>query len=512
MSLAPARTGGSLLTKDAPRIAIRVVLQPDGIRPRDLVFLLLLTLAGILIHGYRVGVEDQAIYLPSIKKNLDPDLFPSDSQFFLSQTKWSVFDELVALSARVLPVPLNAVIFLWHIGGVFLLLLACLRLMRLCFDSAAAQWAGVALVVSLLTLPIAGTLALMVDQYLHPRVLATAAAVFALVGILEGSPWSLVWLAFGAAIHPQVTFFAACHLLFLWWRKPIPASIALSAGPMLPPTEVSINAWKEVMLTRRHHFPLQWTWYEWLGAYGPVVILFWFWRLARKTGNDLAAHISSRLVISCSMGIAGAVMMNVVPALNRFMPAQPMRQLHLVYLLMILLAGGFLGEMFLHSFTRRRAWRWAVVFVPLCAILFAGQQQLFAGSRHLELPGLRPRNEWLAAFEWIRLNTPKDALFALDPRYMEQPGEDFHGFRALAERSMLADYTKDRGVAAIFPSLAEEWKRQVDARAGWKNFDRQDFRNLRSEFGVTWTVLPAANATGLACPYANPTVKVCKVD
>ena len=47
-------------------------------------------------------------------------------------------------------------------------------------------------------------------------------------------------------------------------------------------------------------------------------------------------------------------------------------------------------------------------------------------------------NPWLQAFAWIRQNTPTDAYFALDPEYMAAPGEDYHSFRALAERSQLA--------------------------------------------------------------------------
>jgi len=43
----------------------------------------------------------------------------------------------------------------------------------------------------------------------------------------------------------------------------------------------------------------------------------------------------------------------------------------------------------------------------------------------------------------IRLQTPRDAVFALDPNYMLIAGEDQHGFRAIAERSALADALKD---------------------------------------------------------------------
>jgi len=49
---------------------------------------------------------------------------------------------------------------------------------------------------------------------------------------------------------------------------------------------------------------------------------------------------------------------------------------------------------------------------------------------------------------------------------MELPGEDLHGFRALAERSVLADEVKDagNGSTSAGPSRragCEKWKRNV---------------------------------------------------
>ena len=59
----------------------------------------------------------------------------------------------------------------------------------------------------------------------------------------------------------------------------------------------------------------------------------------------------------------------------------------------------------------------------------------------------------MQAFKWVRRNTPEDAYFALGPRYMARPGEDQRGFRAIAQRSALADAVKDSGAASMFPAL-----------------------------------------------------------
>ena len=143
-----------------------------------------------------------------------------------------------------------------------------------------------------------------------------------------------------------------------------------------------------------------------------------------------------------------------------------MRYLQLVYLLMFLVAGGLIGEYVLG----KRVYRWLLLFVPLGLGMFYVQTQMYPSTAHLELPGIAPSNNWVAAFDWVKGNTPTGSLFALDPYYMELPGEDYHGFRALAERSALADIVKDAGMAARVPRLAPRWLREVDATRGWRNF------------------------------------------
>jgi len=116
------------------------------------------------------------------------------------------------------------------------------------------------------------------------------------------------------------------------------------------------------------------------------------------------------------------------------------------------------------------------------------------------------------AFLWIERNTPQDSLFALDPYYMQRPGEDAHSFRAWAERSVLADYAKDASVATQVPRLASRWQEQVRAQSGWKQFQKADFENLRARYGVTWVVVERPGVPGLQCPYQNDVVMVCQLE
>ena len=143
--------------------------------------------------------------------------------------------------------------------------------------------------------------------------------------------------------------------------------------------------------------------------------------------------------------------------------------------------------------------------------MYTAQRQLFAASVHVELPWAAPRNPWAEAFDWIRANTPRDALFALNPDHMSLPGEDENGFRARAQRSMLADAVKDKGAASMFPPLSPSWWEQMQDQRNWRQFQTSDFERLRQKYGVTWVVVEMPGPAGLECPYQNATVRVCRI-
>ena len=105
-----------------------------------------------------------------------------------------------------------------------------------------------------------------------------------------------------------------------------------------------------------------------------------------------------------------------------------------------------------------------------------------------------------------------NAYFALNPDHMKLETEDQHGFRALAERSMLADNVKDSGAVTMFPALAETWREQVQSQSGWNHFQRTDFERLKQTYGVNWVVLEKPSNLGFACPYENAQLMVCRLD
>jgi hypothetical protein len=493
-------------------------------------FLIILcfTLLGFAVMGYHAGLEDDGIYLAALKADLNPALYPHNSDFFRLQTQASIFDSAMAGFVRVTRIPVAWSELLWQLICIFLILRACHSIARRLFNAAQAQWSAVAMVAAMLTLPVAGTALFLVDQHLHPRTVATALILLAAAKILDGRTWpAVILLALAGLMHPLMAAMGISFCVFLalalnervnTWveslrpgeRKREPARVGSAfavAGPLGWAFAAGSPGWREALEAHSYYFIYMWTWYEWLGAIAPLVLFGVLWLWARRRGERLLARFA--LAVFAYGVFQQTVALVMVPPLGwmRLTPLQPMRYLHLVYFALALAGGGLLGEFLL----KKSAWRWVVYMAVLNTGMLYCQEVQFPASRHLELPNLTPRNDWIEAFDWIRRNTPEDAYFALDPHYLDEPGEDYHGFRALAERSSLADAVKDAAVVTQIPTLGGVWLNQVKAQQGWSDFRIDDFERLKQQFGVDWVVVSDPAPAGLNCGWHNRTLAVCQI-
>jgi hypothetical protein len=486
------------------------------LRKRNIFLVLAFSIFGFAVMGYHPGIEDDGVYLSAVKSDLNPALYPHDSEFFRVQLQATLFDKWVADFIHLTHIPVAATELLWQFASIVLMILGCWGIARSLFPEARAQWAGVALVAAMFTLPVSGTALYLVDQHLHPRNLATALILLAVSRIMVGQHLqSVPLLLLSFVLHPIMAAFGISFCFFLTialldpvhvWLRSLRSSLA-AAVPLGWIFESPTPIWRQALQTRRYLFLYQWTWYEWLGALAPLFLFWLLWRIARRHGETHLARFALAVFAYGVFQQAVAMIMLGSPSLIRLTPLQPMRFLQLIYCFMALLAGCLLGKFLLKA----SVWRWAVFLLVINAGMFAAQRALFPSSEHLELPGMRLSNPWLQAFAWIRINTPTDAYFALDPRYLEAPGEDSHSFRALAERSQLADAIKDTAMVTQVPELGPTWEHQVAAQAGWNNFKLADYERLKSEFGVNWVLVNYPQPAGLPCSWHNSTLSVCRV-
>jgi hypothetical protein len=468
------------------------------------------------VMGYHPGTEDDGVYLTAVKSDLNTTLYPHDSDFFRIQLQATLFDRWIADFVRITHVPLPATELLFQFASIFVILAACWSIARMLFKDERAQWAGVALVAAMLTLPVSGAAIYLADQHLHPRNMATALVLLAVSRILRNKLWQAVPLLFVSfVLHPIMALLGISFCFFLTmallepvyaWLRSLRGSFA-SAVPLGWIFEAPTASWHRALENRRYMFLYRWTWYEWLGAIGPLVLFWLLWRLALRRGEPKLARFALAVFAYGMVHQVASMIVLGSPALVRLTPMQPMRYLQLVYVFMVLIGGCFIGKYFLKA----SALRWAAFLMVGCFGMFAAQRVLFAASSHLELPGVRTTNPWLEAFAWIRVNTPVDAYFAIDPNYLAAPGEDYHSFRALAERSQLADAIKDTSVVTQVPELGPRWEEQTNATAGWMQFKLADFKRLKSTFGADWALVSYPATAGLDCKWHNARLAVCQI-
>jgi hypothetical protein len=475
-----------------------------------------LTAAAVLIHGYHLGTDDAGIWVPAIKQAADPSLYPFGGEFFQAHAHMSLFPALLGWCARLTHLPADLVIFGCYVVGIFLLLGASWQLLAACFKSERARWGGVALLAALLSVPVAGTAIPIMDPYVTSRTLSTPFALLAIAAYLSGRPRrAAIWLVACGLMHPQMAAYAAVLLGMMEWRRlrsaasaaaPVFGLLAIGWLPFLWNFQPARGAAREALHSRTYFFVTQWAWYEWLGVAVPLILLWWLARMPLRSGRPALPKLLPALVPFGLLFTAGGLLLAASPRLENYTRLQPMRAFQLVYIAMFLVLGALAGEYVL----QKRYWLWAALFLPLAAGMAFAAQGTFPNSPHVEWPGAAPQGAWCTMFRWVRDHTPKDAVFALDPDYLRSPGEDMQGFRALAERSALADRVKDSGAVSLFPQLASDWAGEVHAETGWAHFSTANFEALAQQYPVTWIVTRTPPA-GMSCPYRTASLDVCRI-
>jgi hypothetical protein len=540
----------------------------EAARRKERAFALLLvsglTLFALAVNGYHPYAEDGGLYMAGAKRLLDPALYPYGTGFVLEPTRYSLFARAVAGLVRATHVGLPVVLLGLDVASVWVTLFAAWMLATRCWEGSAARAGAVTLLACWLGLPVAGTALLMMDPYVTARSFSTPCMVLALAGALDMTAGEgarrrgmVLWggsIALAVAMHPLMAAYALGASLMLmclraqstrvrvWGTAGLCVAALGLAGVLCAVARPESADYARVALTRSYWFLAEWRWYEVVGLVAPLGILGWYgWWISvlRPTHRDetamdgapgplrLDTHISearcgapqlvdgeeARQTLARMAVAAGATAVLVAMMFARAGGAthlvarmQPLRVFQIVYLVMALLLGAWIGERVL----RRKAWRWVIALALLGGTMFAASRAAYPDSRHVEAPWAEAQNPWVRAFLWIRANTPKDALFALDADYINAAGEDAQCFRAIAERSALADYSKDGGEASIAPALTEEWVREQAAQRGLSALGAQQLSGLRS-LGVSWVVLDTGVATGFECPYRNEAVEVCQL-
>ena len=479
--------------------------------------IVLLTLISLFVLGYHPFTDDAAIYVAGVEKTVHPALFTQHTEYILPHLQHSLFSFATGWLIRLAHLPLLPSLFAAYVLSLWLTTLGSWRLSCRLFARTESRWAATTLLAVTLALPVAGTALTFVDPYLTARSFSTPVILFAIVAALDRKPLrTLLLILFAILLHPLMGVYGAVYLAVLWlvrdrqWKLLAAITMIIFAAT-LAATHTSLLRYSSpgyaaATLSRSYFFLSRWKWYEIFGLF-PSLAAAWVGclrcrpALLQNCGDVCAASLYTGL---CAVLFSIAFVHPSGPLLLASL--QPLRVFHLLYWLFFLMLGGMLAKLLQH-----RAWAWILCFGTIAALMFTVQMSTYPSLAHLELPWVAPQNPWEQAFAWIRTNTPSGALFALDPHYQSLPQEDTVGFRAAAERSALPDWSKDGGIAAIYPQIADRWLIDARAQTGWQTWDDAQRMKILAPYHVDWVVLSATQPTSLSCPYQNSLVRVCQL-
>jgi hypothetical protein len=298
------------------------------------------------------------------------------------------------------------------------------------------------------------------------------------------------------------------------------AFLALAAAAILQARAPAESAAVILAAESRYYWFLsQWRWYEIFGLVGPLLVL-----LALRRHNRFGLGANGIMLCDAAM-LYGCFATALALAFGQehfhahiVARLQPLRAFLAIYLIMFLLLGASMQQILERASLRsslRRYTRYAMLPILLASgfVMFLTQRHEFPASPHIELPWRMQQspNPWVRAFLWCRDNTPQSALFALDAHYITSPGEDAQTFRAIAQRSVVPDFSKDGGEAAITPRLADEWAAGFTAQLKLDSQPASQLRKRLAPYGVDWVILRSGSPAALSCPYDNNLLKVCKL-
>ena len=369
------------------------------------------------------------------------------------------------------------------------------RIAQRLFPEPRAQWAGVALLAAMFTLPVAGTALNIADQHLHPRNLATA--LILLRGRSHPRPQKpgrqSCSLIAALLMHPIMAAFGISFCFFLALLKELgvirlrgsrastrqrvlassrlPFRSAGSSSLPRPPGAAPSN-------TRTYYFLYQWTWYEWLGAIGPLVLSGCCGATPLQRGES-ACWRASRSALS-SIGVFQQAVRHG-PARSRrrssgITPLQPMRYLHLVYVFLVLIAGCLLGA----TFWRRAVGAGSCFLSRSMAACLLSQRLLFPPPNTSNCPGAASRKSMAPG---VCLDPPEHARRTPTSRSIpitwRRPGRTTTAFALWPNAASLPTPSKTRPSSPRFPNLAPAGPNRSMPRQVGVNFQLADFERLK---------------------------------
>ena len=496
-----------------------MAVREDAARPwtlaiRALAALVFIVLATLNSAGYRFGVGDQAFYLPAIQRHLEPESFPRDRILIDDQDRFNVFPRVAAALVRVVGIPQPALFLGLYVSA---LLLLCWAARALAAQLGLSPWGQIA-VLAALTLKhrVGMTGANTLEGYGHPRMLAFAVGLAAVVWVLRGRPLAALALVAAAfVVHPTtalwcgawagVALVAADARLRPWLLAAgggavIVAAWAMAWGPLSAQLVRMDEAWLGVLEGKDYLFATEWPPDAWAMAllYAVVPAAAFAWR--RRTGVACPREGAMLLGLAALVGI----FLVTLPAVAGRVALAVQFQVSRIFW-MLDVAGTVYAVWALADAGASRAdaaarWRRSAAVACLLIGVAAARGAWVLWVEHPGRPVVQvslPQDEWQDAMAWLR-RQPASTHVLADPSHAWRHATSV---RVAAGRDVYLEEVKDTAMAMYSRRVAMSVAERIGAIGDFNSLTPASARALAGRFGLD--VLVTEQALDLPLAYRN---------
>lgn len=479
---------------------------------------LLLTAATLNSGGYHYGIGDQAFYVPAVLEHMEPALFPRDDDLIEAEDRLILFTEVIAWFSRTTRVPLPVCFLALHVATLLLLFGAIIRFGLSFYASA---WTAAALAAAMtLRHRITQTAANTLEGYFHPRLLAFALGVSALVAILREKPLPAIALV-GVAmlVHPTTALFfgvvvaVSIFVLRPAWRRQLLAlgAILFAAfirmawqGPLAGRFVMIDDTWQAVLRVKDYLYPTEWGLSAWIVnlSYPVLIVAIFVWR--RRSNVALPAE---RGLVAGALALLGLFLVSLPFVTARVALAVQLQVSRVFWLL------DFVATVcVVWALSEAPWWRSPARRVRPAAVLFAlvTTASLCRGAwvtfvEHPNRPPFSvdvPESAWDDAMDWLR-RTPADAHVLAHPGHAWLYGTSV---RVAAARDVFLEEVKDSAIGMYSREAAMRVLERIRVVGGFNEMTPERALELARAYDIDYLVTERSLALPLA--YQNSTFRI----
>jgi hypothetical protein len=450
--------------------------------------------------GYRYGTSDQAFYIPSVVRALDPAAFPRDASLIDSQGKLMVTDEALAAIIRLTGMSPDVLFFAAYVASLLVIWLAVTAIGRRLYSPA---WLTAALAAAFtLRHQIPRTSANSFEPYFHPRMLAFGVGAMAVAAVLQRRMWAAAaFVGLSGLVHTTTGLWFAVVVGVAIVRldrayRPFALSAGVAAatflvwaglaGPLQGSFVTMDPAWIAAIAAKDTLFATDWPIWAWLANLSLIVIAWFSYRVRRRTEPELSALIWGAAALV-------AVFVFTLPLVRAELAFFVQLQIPRVFWIV-----DFVALLCLIGLARRE--RTATILAAFLVAVAVGRGVYIMGVEHPErrLVTIRlPSSEWEDAMQWIKARPGRPHVLA-DPGHAWKYGTSV---RVSAERDVFLEEVKDSAIAIYSRDVAVRYNERVTAIGDFAHLSVDSAVDLAARYDLDYLV--AETAFPLPVAYRN---------